>query len=101
MKLHGTATWSIPQYDGGTMTLDREALLELVACPTCKGRMQSLSVCDHCGTCYGEVNGIPALFPDESSYREVSFEFSPGRSLPTDDFTKCFSYPPRCGGAEE
>lgn len=79
--------------------LEREALLELIVCPTCKGRMHNLSLCDQCGAHYGEVDGTPTLFPKESVRRLVNFEFEPVRSVRNGAFEKCFSYPPRRGSA--
>jgi len=61
--------------------------------------MHNLSACQQCGSSFGRVDGTPKLFPDKSLSRTVSFEFRPYRSMRTDEFESCFSYPPRSGSA--
>lgn len=76
-----------------------QTLLELIICPTCKSPMDNFAVCHECGTRYDDLDGTPCLFPNRSVSRTVSFEFSQSRSVPTEDFESCFSYPPRSGAA--
>jgi SAM-dependent methyltransferase len=52
---------------------DLEALLDLVACPVCRGELRHAGdalVCDNCGRSYGFCGPVPGLFPEMSQHED-------------------------------
>ncbi|MFB2976439.1 methyltransferase domain-containing protein [Microseira sp. BLCC-F43] len=78
--------------------IDRSALLSLLVCPACRAPLESFTHCSHCKADYSESDGTPVLIPTTAS-RKLSFDFPQSRSTNGEQFTDCFSYPPRCGAA--
>jgi SAM-dependent methyltransferase len=67
-------------------------LLELLICPDCQSKLQSFDRCDDCGIAFQAMDGTPALFAQRAK-RTVSFQFTPSRSVMSDEFRKCFTFP--------
>jgi SAM-dependent methyltransferase/uncharacterized protein YbaR (Trm112 family) len=83
---------------GQRMTTANE-LLELLICPSCGRRLQSLQACEGCGTQFSLIDGTPALFP-KNARRTVSFQFEQGRSVVSEKFRRSFQYPARWGAGD-
>jgi SAM-dependent methyltransferase len=78
--------------------LERNDLIEMLACPDCKAGLNSISGCDECGILFQMANDTPSLFPQKAN-RTVSFQFTPDRSTAGDAFRKALSYPKRRGAS--
>lgn len=68
-------------------------LLELLICPSCGRRLQSLQICDDCDTHFSLIDGTAAL--SRKRQRTVSFQFDQERSIVAEEFRQSFQYTAR------
>jgi len=68
------------------MSINRE-LLEILACPLCKGGLKweeglSVLICERCGVFYQVVDDIPILLPDSAKPLSELGKVSPPNEQP-------------------
>ncbi|MEM9014770.1 MAG: methyltransferase domain-containing protein, partial [Pseudomonadota bacterium] len=77
--------------------MEKQKLLEFLACPVCQAPLTEFSACAACGEAFSEDDGTPNFMPSRGT-RTVSFSYTPQRST-VDDATlrSFFKFPPRHG----